>query len=768
MLTLTPPQQKIIAHQQGHARVVAVAGAGKTTTLTHFIAARLSDGAQPRRMLVLMYNRSAKEDFERKLQRLLPNTPVPEVRTFHSLGYKIYQRLVHEGHLPAQQGKLLGDKEAEVVLWRLLQHLADAETKQDILAQRKKWVEPALSFVERVKSGLEPPEVVFSQLNLPPPCRLFIPMFHQFEQWRKKEGRLSFADMLYEPVKFLTEHPQVAATFGGHMQWILVDEYQDINAIQQQLLTLLYAGQGYVMVIGDPDQTIYEFRGSKPDYLVRGFNEQMGQVQTYHLPHSFRYGHALALTANHLIRHNQARDDILCLAHPSTPHTQVFKHEVFSEANFALSLIKQQAEKRPLHDIAVICRIWALAAPLELGLLAAGIPYQMPHSSSVLERSELRIFWFLFALAAGQVPQYSAQNRYELWLLLLSTPYPKIKQDVLKNLAQQLATATDHFSDVLLEHVPSDLNSWQKRSLETRAEILADIEHISLTAHALANQYVQQTELYKGLTDNAFSAQQADDQIQTIQAFLSFLQTTPMSAAEAYDYLLGLKKQRQQQHSEEQAQGVQLISVHKSKGLEWPVVILPGVNAHYYPYNPEGEFSQLSDDESERRLLYVAFTRAQDELHVLVPRPATKSGKALEFPSRFQAEACLEHSQSIGRALYERAQTVEMNPVQGAVAPWLPRYLTEIGQTLDIKLPNVLVAKAKQWLTQSSGRAQKHAPERQQKHGAARVLYYVQHQTLGQGAVMYEDDRYLKIAFEQDPDARTFNKHAVEPLLRRL
>ncbi len=177
---LTPEQQQVIHHPGGHARVVAVAGAGKTTTLTHFIAQRLAQGVSPRRMLVLMYNRAARVDFERKLGQLLAQQPLPEVRTFHSLGLRIYQRLISDGVLPPFQGKPLSDGEAEPVVWRFLQQLADDETRQDILSQRKKWVEPALGFIDLVKSGLASPTEVFESLELPPQCRIFIDLFDLF------------------------------------------------------------------------------------------------------------------------------------------------------------------------------------------------------------------------------------------------------------------------------------------------------------------------------------------------------------------------------------------------------------------------------------------------------------------------------------------------------------------------------------------------------------------------------------------------------------
>lgn len=753
--TLTAPQQQIIAHNQGHARVVAVAGAGKTTTLTHFIGARLQEGVSPRRMLVLMYNRNAKLDFEEKLQRLLPNQALPEVRTFHSLGLRIYQRLVQQQNLPPFHDKILSNSETEAIVWRLLQQVADGPQRQDILAQRKKWVEPALGFIDLVKAGLDSPEQVFEQLELPASCKIFIQMFYLFEQWRKQQRRISYADMLYDPVRFFDKNPQSAAQFGGHMQWMLVDEYQDINAIQQRLLDIVYAGKGSMMVIGDPDQTIYEFRGSRPEFIVKQFDQRMQQVALYQLPHTFRYGHQLSLLANHLISHNSERDDILCLSHVQTPDTQVSWQNTDQEADAVIQLVQQHAQQRALSDIAVICRIWALCAPIELNLLRQGIAYNLHHSQSVLDRGELKIFWLLFELAAGQFSQQTQQQRYDSWLLFLTTPYPKIKIETLRQLAQKMATFEQNFGQQLLHSLPEELSQWQKQTLKTRAELLSDIESIRMPAYRLVANYVEQTDLLKGLEDNSFSAQQADDQKQTIQAFMAFVRSIDLSAEHALGYLQQLKQQRSQQQGQ---QGVQLISVHKSKGLEWPVVIIPGLNHDYYPYQPEGDFSRPANLESERRLLYVAMTRAQQHLHLILPKQPLKKKQEGSQPSRFQSELQLERSQTIAQALYAQADSVELNPAQGKVATWLERYLAQIGQPLEFKLPARAYVQAPVASLQSLV---------QSKHGKAKKQRSIEHRVLGKGAVTFEDESYIVVQFEDENSPRTFSREAVQPFLIR-
>ena len=784
--SLTVEQLAVATHASGHARVIAVAGAGKTTTLTHFIRTQLEAGTSPRRMLVLMYNKSAQQDFKHKLKACIPNRVLPEIRTFHSLGWRIYQRLIQEGVLPAYAERLLSDAEMDGQLWRLLQQLTEGEIRQDILSQRKKWVEPALMFIDRVKSGLESPADVFDAMELPSECRIFIELFDAFEAWRKQQRRISYADMIYDPVCCFRDQPDVAKRFGGHMQWVLVDEYQDINAIQQSLIDVIYGGRGALMVIGDPDQTIYEFRGSRPEYIVSGFQQRFGAdqpVHQYQLPHTFRYGHALSLVANHLIQHNQQRDPVLCLSHLGTPETQVESHEAStaSEAQRVVALIQSASQHTALEEIAVIHRLWALCAPIELELLRQGIAYQLHHNRSVLERQELQIFWLLLEIAAGEFAQRTPSRLREGWLLLLTTPFPKIKRDVLEQLADRLSSTKERLGVALQEAIPGNLSRWQKQQLNARAELLDSAEYQShLPVQRLLTAYVDQTELEQGIEESAFSRQQVEDRLQTIRAFIRFMANTDLPAEDALAYLQALQQQRLEQAGTS-ASGVHLTSIHKSKGLEWHTVIIPGLNRHYFPYQPEGEFASPPSLESERRLLYVAMTRAREALHLIVP---SKKGRASgddeptarELPSPFAQELQLVNSQRLAKALTQRsAQVVH----QGQPADWLNDYLLACDYSPELTLDLVsapaeaeAIARKTRSAPQKTVRAAR--KERRKSSSVSRTEQAaiptakgkrVQHKKLGDGTLLEDQSRYWVIHFDRDQSTRTLDKQIAKDFL---
>lgn len=824
MNTLTPEQQAVANHQMGHAKVVAVAGAGKTTTLVHFIEQRLLAGCDPRRLLVLMYNKSAQTDFQIKLQSRIQqstlNTALPDVRTFHSLGLKIYQRLIGQGLLAGYQDKLISSVEMESIVWRLLQQVADEDVRQDILSQRKKWVEPAVSFIELVKSDLVGPEIIFEDSDLPNQCRIFIETFYRFEEWRKQHNRISFSDMIYDPCKLFQQQPEVARQFGGHMQWILVDEYQDINAIQQFMLQTLYGdggyrGEGNVMVIGDSDQTIYEFRGSKPEFINHEFekafsvgsNAALHSCSSYSLPHTFRYGHALSLLANHIISENEDREDVMCLSHPSTPQTQVNLIHGEDYSAETLQLIDKLAEQHPLEEIAILNRLWGISAPIELSLLRKNIPYQLDHSQTVLDRWELEVFWLLFELAADVFNRRNRRERKQAWLTLLTQPFPKIKRAVLEEMAEAVSQAEGDYSQAWWDAIPGEMGKWQKQQLEDRGHVIEMAEQAALRygsgtgttkplqAWQLAKQYIETTDLYEGIRDSAFSSQQIEDRQQTIKAFVQFLRAVKTPAAECYSYLMGLKEN----HQNKERTGIRLTSIHKAKGLEWPVVIIPALSVRYYPYEPEGQFISAGSEESERRLLYVAMTRAKQALYLLAPpkwnsdkKPkGQKHQQVQDWPSKFLRELAFDCCRQSAEAL-NLASAEALNPRHaGAIADpvgdevsvesetpekstaIMNQYLDRCQLSANIKIIRTIESKADlrtshdhQRIGEDGSLNNHHRfidPDADYQPGQ-----YLKHGKLGRGKVIKEDKLYLTMRFEGENKDRTLNKEIAAPWLELI
>ncbi|MCA1772273.1 MAG: ATP-dependent helicase [Halomonas sp.] len=322
-MKLTAEQQAVIHHAEGHARVAAVAGAGKTTTMAARVHHLLARGVPPKRILVLMFNRSAREDFQRRLASMAPpGQALPDVRTFHSLGHRLTQSLCRWGVLAPRQ--LLS---AEWQLERLLRQaslnvLSDAVERRDTALEGDR-LETLAHFCGLVKAEMLAPETLFERLNYDPDTDYFPAAFNEAERLLRSEGVMTYADLLYRPLQALEADSALRSRVEGFLDHVIIDEYQDINAAQQRLLAVLAGKRASVMAVGDANQCIYEWRGARPDTMLENFTTTFGEATDYPLSTTFRHGHALALAANHAIAANQRRPDQLCLAATDNPDTRL-------------------------------------------------------------------------------------------------------------------------------------------------------------------------------------------------------------------------------------------------------------------------------------------------------------------------------------------------------------------------------------------------------------------------------------------------------------
>ncbi len=196
------------------------------------------------------------------------------------------------------------------------------------------------------------------------------------------------------------------------MDLILVDEYQDTNEIQHLLLRYVAGDRARVTVVGDPDQTIYEFRGAKPEFILKRFSDEFESPLEQTLSFTFRYGHRVALLANHLICHNTGRKDVLCQSHPSTPSTEITLHRAENDADAVLQILGQKADDAlpiTLADTAILFRVWSQSVPIELRLLARQIPYRIDAGKGALFSREVQAITALLKVVSGTLE--SCQRR---------------------------------------------------------------------------------------------------------------------------------------------------------------------------------------------------------------------------------------------------------------------------------------------------------------------------------------------------------------------
>ena len=660
-MKLTAEQQAVVHHREGHARVAAVAGAGKTTTMAARVLHLLGSGVPPKRMLVLMFNRSAKDDFQRRLASMAPaGQPLPDVRTFHSLGHRLTQSLCRWGALAPR--RLLS---AEWQMERLLRQaslnvLAGQVDRRDAALEGDR-LEALAHFCGLVKAEMLPAAALYERLNYEPDTDYFPTAFEEAERLLHAEGVMTYADLLYRPLQALEADATLRKRVEGFLDHVIVDEYQDINTVQQRLLAVLAGPSANVMAVGDANQCIYEWRGARPDTMLENFTATFGKATDYPLSMTFRHGHALALTANHAIMANQRRPDQLCLAEAGNPDTRI---TVGQGSRLLLdALMDWQAQGRALSDASLLVRSWALSVPFQLALLQAGIPFRLLREDR---------FVFRLPLVQALAGYLKLSRRPELLhdpeqlLLLLSQPTPFVARERLQRLAYQLAT-TQQWPE-RHEPVLAALKPLQRRTLKKRWELLCELPKLNAWPPAkLLGHVVEAIDAEKTLKRAAARRDKGEEDVRLLDVLIE--QAESVQDPDAFIELL-------ERPVENQAGGVLVSTVHGAKGLEWPLVAVAGVNEEDFPHYSRD--NPLNDErlEEERRLFYVAITRAKEQLLVLHDGGAHR-------PSRFIAESAWQDGMRVAACLAN--QQAPDTPLEVQSPSLVARYLERVGRA-DIAL----------------------------------------------------------------------------------
>lgn len=639
-MQLTDEQQQVIQAPVTHSLITAVAGSGKTTTLAWRILHLLDQGQDPRRLLVLMFNRAAKSDFEIKLSTLAADRhPVlPEIRTYHAMGLRLYRHFVKLGHLPAYRDPILNEQEIHWQLWLRIQQLAPQGMKTEMRRQKKELTELAANLLERSKTSLQTVDQAFRDLGIRKDLAFLKDSVFAFEEWRQDQQRLSFADMLNEPVQLMLRDPKMAQSVADKMDMVLVDEYQDTNEVQHALLQLIAGKRAQVTVVGDPDQTIYEFCGASPEFILSRFAQDFHQPSEEALTYSFRYGPKVALLANLLIRHNQGRKTQSCRAHPDNPNTQV---ESFPTGDTAHSVVRQiraqQKKGLDLNNTAILFRVWSQAVPIELACLEAGIDYRIDQGKGALNDPNVIQLQHILGLADGRWAHWNGVERSQVLRGLLRFPHVGLKDDALQNLVRQVVSSPLAPGDALLDAMPAKLHGLQQFKLKRLARLLNQLPGQPGHSARVLEWYAEESELQRGIMDLALTREHGEERLSIVRQTIQYLKSLKFSPEKALAHFDDLAQRAQQQNHQ---QGLVLSTIHRAKGLEWDHVFLPGLSERYMPYRTRDEEAEEQEHlESERRLLYVALTRCRKSLSLFHPVPTQEKTKDLDdTPSRFLLE----------------------------------------------------------------------------------------------------------------------------------
>jgi DNA helicase-2/ATP-dependent DNA helicase PcrA len=667
-LPLTPEQMRVVTHPRGrHARVLAVAGSGKTTTMVARVAHLLREqNLNAGSICILMFNVRARQQFEDKLAEALPPHQRPKAMTFHSFAYSQIQRAIGYGLLPASSDFWVDDREEMV---RRTVHAAINDlVRQGVIEPQSVDPEQALESIGLWKGSLIPHERAGHRTNGRLPL-----VYREFERLRTHKNAITYDDFVPLAVDLLDLEEVMARGVINHYDVVIVDEYQDVNYGQQRLIELIAGARADIMVVGDDDQTIYEWRGARPDYIIRDFPRVFSNKPTidYTLSRSFRFGPVLAQSAQNVIAFNQVRVPKPIIAFhghaPAQIHVLVDRSGQMSDVNkeLATQLRALVRETRDPQNVVVLARMFAQLAGIEAEFLVQGIPYKVLGRPPFFERAEVAalLHYLRLGLALNTPLDRDTADQFER---ILNVPNRRLSREPVRTAIDQ-ALGAGRTLRQLLDDLTHPLDSPFSRTSRDKMDDLADVlfglhERLSQTPPPAADRLlmwlIKRTN-FSSHNDNYYGAgEDSEERKLTIVEFIRYVSLLKLDGAALLAHIAALDTTLGQPPD----QLVLMTTIFRVKGEEFDYVFIPHCTEGYMPclYNTEhlifdtkGEVSEpavSSALESERRLFYVALTRARRAVFIGTSQPPGRGAQARSaspLPSRFLEEIQLEAVQAV-------------------------------------------------------------------------------------------------------------------------
>lgn len=609
----TSEQVRVIEHDGGHAVVAAVAGSGKTETLIGRVRHLLRDH-NPNQIAVVMFNKDAAQSFRERFERAVGG-PAPEIRTFNSMGNRIVNRFVQIGLLPDARIEEKDHHRTRIAKGAFTQVFKGLNGEDE--TPDKDLIDAFITFLQLVKSDIRSPDHVFEAGNYQKAAQGFVEAFHLFEKERKRLKIRFFEDQLYDPVKLMLKTQETQRYVADKVDHLIVDEAQDMNGIQIALLRILAGTRAKVMLVGDEDQAIYDWRGSKPDYLIRGFEKDFTQAVRYTLPHTFRFGHHLSIAASQVITRNANRNPKISISAEGTPRTRIHSLGLSLGLTGLGDYIKEVVDEGASpEDIAVLVRTYSLSVSIELELHHHGIPYFVYGRPPLTRIPEISALVGVLQLASGRWNKLGEDEVNYIIRSLLQRPALYLDKVAIDRVVQDASRAPEHLANVIRSVITPQTKEFHADQIRDRADLL-DIIGTTTEPDAkvieVLDLYLSGTNFEKMIAKQSPTAEMAEAILANVAAFKLIAKRHEGTIAEFLEEIDPLIDSSKKDPPDEPH--VWIGSIHRSKGAQWPHVFVPGLAARSFPRD-DLEHEQI---EAERRLFYVAITRASQQLFVAHP-----------------------------------------------------------------------------------------------------------------------------------------------------
>ncbi|WP_104695614.1 ATP-dependent helicase [Helicobacter salomonis] len=580
---LNSPQQQACMHLEGPLLILAGAGSGKTKTLTTRLAYMLAHAqVHPEQTLTLTFTNKAAREMKTRASALLracgyTHGISPILTTFHQFGLFFLKQHAHL--LGRRDFKLISPQEAKTL------------SKEMILKLKPPHMEERAYLTHTLKSisMLKNHQVVLQD------CYPDVQKAYQiYQALLCQHNFLDLDDLLALPYSLLEANSELAIYTSQRYTFIMVDEYQDTNPLQFKLLQQLCTTHQNLCVVGDDDQSIYGFRGADINNIL-DFQDQFPQAKVIKLEQNYRSSQDIVQCANTLIKHNLHRHPKILFSHNPTHANQrlLFKHfhNPHEENSFLTSAIQECAKRGiPYHEMAILYRFNTLCKGIEESLRRAQIPYRVVGGTGFFERTIIRNLLAYLKLIVNPDDESCLAR-------ILNTPPRGIGVSSLEKLK---GFSQKHHLSIYQLYQQNLLGEvLGKRAREALMQLYTLLESLaSYKSAAVLRALLQALPL---------EARCSDEELEHIEGLESMLEEYFEESEASLEGFL--EQSILEEPSPKTSQALSCMSVHAAKGLEFKVVFVVGFEEGFFPY-------YKADLEEERRLCYVAITRAKEELYL--------------------------------------------------------------------------------------------------------------------------------------------------------
>ena len=697
---LNNEQREAVLHDEGPLLILAGAGSGKTRVITYRIAYLIRvRGVYPSSILAITFTNKAATEMRERINALIGDTSRNMwVGTFHSMFARILRRHAELLDYTPTYSILDTDDQLKV----LKEVIKEMELNDKLFAPRL-----VQSIISKAKNDMQSPEEFAALSHGDMRMSTIARIYTRYNDRLLANNAMDFDDILFNTVRLFKEHPDVLTIYQDKFRYILVDEYQDTNHCQYLLIQLLAKRYRNLCVVGDDDQSIYSFRGADLRNIL-DFEKDFKDAKVIKLEENYRSTATILNAANGVIAHNKKRKmkALRTSGEQGDPITFLLADHHGIEAYYCAESIKRDAESGafPYNDVAILYRMNALSRTIESALREKGIPYRVYGGMRFYDRKEIKDVLAYLRLIYSDADNYAweriinvpkrgigdttvakilaiseRENIPALTVCERSSIYPELGRSVeklfdfyllIENLRKVMSENEASFSE-FIEYVQNKtgLVSEIVEQREKKEEMVDRVENLKeLLSEAVEFEARRRKEVELALAQNTDAERENDPFMENEPDF--GLDLTGILGA----YLQNAALYSEGDNADDSEDFVRLMSIHSAKGLEFGAVYVVGVDETIFP---SARSVNDGDVEEERRLMYVALTRAKRKLTVISARSRMLFGQTQNLsPSRFVKEIPPQYMRAIANKRKEQPKEAA-NPRFGREVdkPEAPKYV---------------------------------------------------------------------------------------------